>query len=35
MENARKTIPGQDHVVGEACQKENPFILHPRSDRED
>jgi hypothetical protein len=35
MENARTTIPGQDHVLGEACQTENPFILHSRRDQED
>jgi hypothetical protein len=35
MENAKKTIPGQGHVVGVIFQKEISFILHPRRDRED
>jgi hypothetical protein len=34
MENARKTIPGQDHVVGEACQKEiRLFCIHEVTER--
>jgi hypothetical protein len=33
METARMKIPGQGHVVGKACLKENPFYASLKGPR--